>query len=44
MGNTAWRVGRKLRFDPKTESYAGDAEANAFLSRDYRKPWLLPDL
>ena len=44
MGNTAWRVGRKLRFDPKTQSYAGDAEANAFLSRDYRKPWLLPDL
>ncbi|MBI4585342.1 MAG: Gfo/Idh/MocA family oxidoreductase [Planctomycetes bacterium] len=44
MGNTAWRVGRKLRFDPASHAYAGDPEANRFLTRDYRKPWALPEV
>src|SRR5262245_61349020 len=45
IGNAAWRAGRTLRFDPKTYTFAGDREANQFLTRaEYRKPWLLPKL
>lgn len=40
-GNIAWRTGKKLRFDPKTESF-DDAEANQYLGREYRKGYELP--
>jgi len=43
MGNTSWRTGRKLRFDPKTETY-DDAEANKYLGREYRKGFELPKI
>lgn len=39
LGETAYRAGRELRFDPKTESLPGDKEANALHSKEYRKPW-----
>ena len=42
-GNIAWRTGKKLRFDPKTETF-DDAEANRFLGREYRKGYELPTL
>ena len=42
MANTAWRVGRKLRFDPRAGRYQGDPEADRHLTRDYREPWVLP--
>jgi predicted dehydrogenase len=42
LGNIACRTGRTLRWDPKQEAIAGDAEAAAMLSRPYRKPWELP--
>jgi hypothetical protein len=31
--------------DPQTERYVGDGarEANAFLTREYRKPFVVPD-
>jgi len=44
MANTAWRVGRKLRFDPGAGRYVGDAEADRHLAREYRKPWTLPEV
>ena len=37
------RVGRKLEFDAKTESFVNDKEANALLTRNYRKPFTVPD-
>ncbi len=40
-GNIAWRTGKKVRFDPKTETF-DDAEANKFLGREYRKGYELP--
>jgi predicted dehydrogenase len=40
---TKARFGRLLRFDSKTETFAGDADANALLSRTYRKPYVVPD-
>lgn len=36
-------VGRKLDFDAKTESFGTDKEANALLTRDYRKPFAVPE-
>ena len=37
------RVGRKLEFDAKTERFVNDKEADALLTRDYRKPFAVPD-
>jgi hypothetical protein len=35
----AWILGRKLKFDPKTESFPDDAEANLLRSRPERETW-----
>jgi predicted dehydrogenase len=43
LGNIAYRTGRVLTFDPKTETFPGDAEANAMLTRNYRAPYIVPD-
>jgi len=37
-----YRVGRKLQIDPKTETFAGDKEANAQPRREYRKGYEVP--
>ena len=42
LGNIAWRTDRKLKFDPRSETFGDDGEANALLGREYRKPWILP--
>jgi predicted dehydrogenase len=42
-GNIAWRTGKKLRFDPKTETF-DDAAANALVGREHRKGFELPKL
>ena len=38
LGNIAYRLGRKVTFDPRSETFPGDPEANALLSREYRLP------
>ena len=43
LANIAFRTGRKLTFDPATESFPGDAEANKYLTRTYREPYVVPD-
>ena len=43
LGNIAFRLDRKLKFDPKTEKFVGDEQANKYLSREYRKPFVVPD-
>ena len=43
LGNIAFRVGRRLQFDPKTEKFVGDSEADAMLKRKYRDPYIVPD-
>jgi len=35
----SWRLGRKLNWNAKQEKFEGDDEANALLSRPYRKAW-----
>jgi predicted dehydrogenase len=34
-----WRLGRKVKFDPVSETFVNDAEANRMCSRARRAPW-----
>jgi len=43
LANIAQDLGRTLRYDPKTRTVEGDAEATRRLARVYRKPWTHPD-
>ena len=43
LGNIAYRTGRVINFDPKTEQIVGDEEANAMLTRNYRAPYVVPE-
>ncbi|MCW5979991.1 MAG: Gfo/Idh/MocA family oxidoreductase [Bryobacteraceae bacterium] len=43
LANIAYRTGRKLKFDPATETFPGDEEANRYLTRAYRAPYTLPE-
>ena len=40
LGNIAWRLQRELKFDPKTMQFS-DAEANKYLTRNYRSPYVV---
>ena len=44
MANTAYRLGQSLEFDPESERFVGDGrrKANRMLTRDYRKPFVVP--
>lgn len=41
LGVIAMELGRKIHFDPATESIIDDPEATRLLSRSYRSPWHL---
>jgi predicted dehydrogenase len=43
LGNIAFRTGRAIRFDAKTETCIDDPEANRLLGRTYRKPFVVPE-
>jgi predicted dehydrogenase len=43
LANISYRLGRKLTWDDAKRQFAGDAEANRMISRDYRKPYVVPD-
>ena len=40
-GNIAMRLKRRVQWDPETETFVGDDEANQMLRRPYREPWNL---
>jgi len=42
LGVIAIETGRKIRWDPATESILNDPAAERLLSRSYRKPWQVP--
>jgi predicted dehydrogenase len=42
LGNMATSLGRRLEFEPATETIRNDPEANQHLGRAYREPWRLP--
>jgi hypothetical protein len=39
--NIAYRIGRQVEWDSKTETIIGDEEASKLLTKDYREPWKL---
>ncbi len=44
LANISYRVGNlRLVFDPQTESFTNCDQANKYLKRKYRKPWVVPD-
>jgi hypothetical protein len=43
LANISYRLGRTLNFDEKTMTCKGDAEANKLLTREYRKPYVVPE-
>jgi len=43
LANISYRLGRKLTYDAATGHFAGDAEANRMLTRDYRAPYVVPE-
>ncbi len=42
LGNLAAVLGRRLRFDPASETIINDDQAQAMTSRPYREPWQMP--
>lgn len=44
MANISYRLGgRQLAFDGPSERFVNDDEANGYLRRAYRAPWVVPD-
>jgi hypothetical protein len=44
LNETTVAVGRDLKFDPATESFPDDKQADALLTRPYRKPYVVPEI
>jgi hypothetical protein len=42
LNETNYRLGRRLNIDPKAETFVGDKEADAMLTRQYRKGFEVP--
>ena len=43
LANLSYKLGRSVRFDPKTEKIVGDAEAAKLARPTYREPWKFPE-
>ena len=43
LGNIAYRTGRALHFNPNSEKFVNDEDADSYLTRDYRPPYVLPE-
>jgi hypothetical protein len=43
LGNISYRLGRTLEFDPAAMKFINAADADALLTREYRKPFIVPD-
>jgi predicted dehydrogenase len=43
LGNISYRTGRELIFDSHAEKFVGDEQANGYLTRNYRHPYVVPD-
>jgi hypothetical protein len=42
LGNISCRLGRDVVFDPSSETFGEDKAANAYLTKEYRRPYELP--
>jgi predicted dehydrogenase len=43
LANIAYRTGRKLNWDAAAGRFINDSEANRMLTRDYRRPYVVPE-
>jgi hypothetical protein len=43
LGNISYRLGRQLTFNPKSERFINDPEADKMLTRNYRAPYVVPE-
>jgi predicted dehydrogenase len=43
LANISYRLGRKLTFDGAKEKFVKDKEADKLLTRNYRKPYVVPE-
>lgn len=43
LGNIAFRLGRTVTFDSHSERFVNDDEANGWLTRRYRPPYVVPE-
>jgi hypothetical protein len=43
LANISYRLGRTLHFDEASWSVKGDSEANKMFTREYRKPFVVPE-
>jgi len=44
LGNIACRIKKPLQFNPLEETFIDEPEANTFLSKAYRSPYVLPEV
>jgi len=44
LGMLSYKIGRSIKWDGENEVIIDDAEANELLAREYRKPWIYPEL
>ena len=44
LANIAYRIGHSLKFNGAQERFINDQEADAMLTRDYRKPYIVPEV
>ena len=42
LSNISYRLGRTLDFDPEAMRFIHDEKANAMLTKEYRKPFVVP--
>lgn len=43
LANASYRLGRELNFDPQSETFESDEQANQMLTRNYHKDFRLPE-
>ena len=43
LAKISCQLGRSVHFDPQAEHFVNDAEADKFLKREYRAPYVVPD-
>ena len=43
LEQTTYHLGRLLKIDAKSETFMGDKDANSMLTRNYRKPFVVPE-
>ena len=45
LNDSTYRLGKTLTMDPKAEQFTGEGakEANAYLTREYRKPFVVSE-